>query len=90
MTSNKPSCKSLVDDQKRGRVLSIFIMARRGIESLGSRLFGIVANWVGTPDALVIGGTAARDGGLRHQASHRSAAQAPFRGNTAKTSPDNS
>jgi hypothetical protein len=51
MTSNKPSCKSLVDDQKRGRVLSIFIMARRGIESLGSRLFGIVANWVGTPDA---------------------------------------
>jgi hypothetical protein len=50
--------QSLVDDQKRGRVLSIFIMARRGIESLGSRLFGIVANWVGTPDALVIGGTA--------------------------------
>jgi hypothetical protein len=43
--------QSLVDDQKRGRVLSIFIMARRGIESLGSRLFGIVANWVGTPDA---------------------------------------
>lgn len=31
-------------------------MARRGIESLGSLLFGIIANWVGTPGTLMIGG----------------------------------
>jgi len=31
------------------------VMARRGIESLGSLLFGAIASWVGTPAALRIG-----------------------------------
>jgi len=56
MASSNTIVQSIVDDQKRGRVMSLFVMARRGIESLGSLLFGIIANWVGTPRTLMIGG----------------------------------
>jgi len=57
MASSNTIVQSLVEDQKRGRVLSLFVMARRGVESLGSLLFGTVANWIGTPDTLMVGGT---------------------------------
>ena len=56
MASSNTIVQSIVDDQKRGRVLSLFVMARRGIESLGSLFFGVIASWVGTPETLVIGG----------------------------------
>lgn len=56
MASSNTIVQSIVDDQKRGRVLSLFVMARRGIDSLGSLLFGAIAGWVGTPYALMIGG----------------------------------
>jgi MFS family permease len=56
MASSNTIVQSIVDDQKRGRVMSLFVMARRGIESLGSLLFGAIANWVGTPRTLMIGG----------------------------------
>jgi carbon starvation protein CstA len=32
-------------------------MARRGIESLGSLLFGAIAAWIGTPGTMMIAGT---------------------------------
>ena len=57
MASSNTIVQSIVDDQKRGRVLSLFVMARRGVESVGSLLFGAVAHWVGTPGTLMIGGT---------------------------------
>ena len=57
MASSNTIVQSIVEDQKRGRVLSLFVMARRGVESLGSLLFGAIANWVGTPGTLMIGGT---------------------------------
>jgi MFS family permease len=56
MASSNTIVQSIVDDQKRGRVLSLFVMARRGVESLGSLLFGAIAHWVGTPATLMIGG----------------------------------
>ena len=56
MASSNTIVQSIVDDQKRGRVMSLFVMARRGVESLGSLLFGVIANWVGTPRTLMIGG----------------------------------
>jgi MFS family permease len=56
MASSNTIVQSLVEDQKRGRVLSLFVMARRGVESLGSLVFGAVASWVGTPGALMVGG----------------------------------
>jgi len=56
MASSNTIVQSIVDDQKRGRVLSLFVMARRGVEYLGSLLFGAIAHWVGTPATLTIGG----------------------------------
>ena len=56
MATSNTIVQSLVDDQKRGRVMSLFVMARRGVESLGSLLFGVIADWVGTPRTLMIGG----------------------------------
>jgi len=56
MASSNTIVQSMAEDQKRGRVLSLFVMARRGIEALGSLLFGTIANWVGTPRTLMIGG----------------------------------
>lgn len=58
MASSNTIVQSLVDDQKRGRVLSLFVMARRGVESLGALVFGAIAHWVGTPRTLIIGGIA--------------------------------
>ena len=57
MASSNTIVQTIVDDQKRGRVMSLFVMARRGIESLGSLLFGAIAHWVGTPATLQVGGT---------------------------------
>ena len=56
MASSNTIVQTIVEDQKRGRVLSLFVMARRGIESLGSLLFGAIAAWVGTPGTLMIAG----------------------------------
>jgi MFS family permease len=56
MASSNTIVQSIVEDQKRGRVLSLFVLARRGVESLGSLLFGAIAVWVGTPTTLRIGG----------------------------------
>ncbi|MEX0805979.1 MAG: MFS transporter [Candidatus Binatia bacterium] len=57
MASSNTIVQTIVDDQKRGRVLSLFVMARRGIESLGSLLFGAIAAAIGTPATLMAGGT---------------------------------
>jgi MFS-type transporter involved in bile tolerance (Atg22 family) len=57
MASSNTIVQTIVEDQKRGRVLSLFVMARRGIESLGSLLFGAIAAWIGTPDTMMIAGT---------------------------------
>jgi MFS family permease len=57
MASSNTIVQSLVDDQKRGRVLSLFVMARRGVESLGSLVFGAIAHWLGTPGTMMAGGT---------------------------------
>jgi Transmembrane secretion effector len=57
MASSNTIVQSIVDDRNRGRVLSLFVMARRGIESLGSLLFGAIAAWVGTPGTLMLAGT---------------------------------
>jgi MFS family permease len=57
MASSNTIVQSIVEDQKRGRVLSLFVMARRGIESLGSLLFGALAAWIGTPGTMMIAGT---------------------------------
>lgn len=56
MASSNTILQTIVDDKKRGRVISLFVMARRGVESFGSLLAGAVAHSFGTPNTLMIGG----------------------------------
>jgi MFS family permease len=56
IASSNTIVQTIVDDGKRGRVLSLFVLARRGVEAFGSLLAGAVAHAFGTPDTLRIGG----------------------------------
>jgi MFS family permease len=56
MASSNTILQTIVDDRKRGRVISLFVMARRGVESFGSLVAGVLAHRFGTPDTLMIGG----------------------------------
>ena len=56
MASSNTILQTIVDDSKRGRVISLFVMARRGVEAFGSLLAGVLAHNFGTPDTLLIGG----------------------------------
>jgi len=50
--------QSLTDDDKRGRVMSLYVMAFMGMTPFGSLLAGILASKVGAPHALLISGIA--------------------------------
>lgn len=56
MASSNTILQTIVDETKRGRVISLFVMARRGVESFGSLVGGVVADRFGTPDTLMFGG----------------------------------
>jgi MFS family permease len=49
--------QTIVDDDKRGRVMSFFTMSFMGMGTFGSLLVGYLAERFGAPNALVIGGT---------------------------------
>jgi hypothetical protein len=46
----------VVDEDKRGRVMSFYVMAFRGMTPFGSLLAGGLANKIGAPNTLMIGG----------------------------------
>lgn len=48
--------QTITDDDKRGRVMSLYAMAFRGMAPLGSLLAGVAAGLIGAPMTLVIGG----------------------------------
>ena len=48
--------QSLVDDDKRGRVMSLYAMFHRGIAPFGSLLAGALASGIGTPNTVLLGG----------------------------------
>jgi MFS family permease len=48
--------QTIADDDKRGRVMSLYVMSFMGLSPFGSLLFGSLANLVGSPTALLIGG----------------------------------
>ncbi|HSK18768.1 MAG TPA: MFS transporter [Longimicrobiales bacterium] len=56
MASSNTVLQTLVDDDKRGRVMSLYTMAFTGTAPLGSLLIGWVAARVGAPAAIGIGG----------------------------------
>lgn len=56
--------QTLVEDSKRGRVMSLYVMALIGIGPIGSLLAGFLARFLGAPTTLFLGGLASLAGGL--------------------------
>ncbi len=48
--------QTIVEDEKRGRVMSFFTMSFLGMHPLGSLAAGALASWIGAPHTLAIGG----------------------------------
>ena len=46
----------MVDDDKRGRVMSLYVMAFMGMAPLGSLAGGSLAHAIGAPYTLIVGG----------------------------------
>ena len=57
LSSSNTVLQTIAEDDKRGRVLSFYTMAYRGMVPLGSLLAGSLANWIGAPGTLFFGGT---------------------------------
>lgn len=64
MTSSNTILQTIVDDDKRGRVMSFYTMAFMGTAPFGSLLAGSLASKVGAPNTLLIGGVACILGAL--------------------------
>lgn len=64
MTSSNTILQTIVEDDKRGRVMSFYTMAFMGTAPLGSLLGGSLASSIGAPNTLIIGGVSCILGGL--------------------------
>ena len=68
MMINLASCntilQTMVDDDKRGRVMSIFAMAFMGMAPFGSLIAGALAHKIGAGSTMLIGGIGCITGGL--------------------------
>jgi len=56
--------QTIADDDKRGRVMSFFVMSFMGMAPIGSLLFGAMASIIGVATTLLIGGLVCLAGGL--------------------------
>ena len=56
MAASNTLVQTLVDDDKRGRVMSLYTMAIRGMVPLGSLVAGGLASQIGAPATLTLGG----------------------------------
>jgi MFS family permease len=54
--SSNTIIQSIVDDDKRGRIMSFYTMAIMGTAPFGSLMAGALAKWIGTPHTILIGG----------------------------------
>jgi MFS family permease len=57
MASSNTVLQTLVDDDKRGRVMSLYTMAFTGMAPIGSLLLGWLASRLGAPTAIAMGGS---------------------------------
>ena len=57
MASSNIVLQTIVDDNKRGRVMSLYTMSFMGMAPFGSLFGGSLAHGIGAPATLVIGGT---------------------------------
>lgn len=58
MAASNTLVQTLVDEDKRGRVMSLFGMAFFGTAPIGSLLAGVLAARIGAPDTILAGGAA--------------------------------
>lgn len=63
IASSNTILQTIVDDDKRGRVMSFFTMSFMGATPIGSLMAGVVANRIGAQNTLLIGGVACLLGG---------------------------
>lgn len=56
MASSNTILQTMVDDDKRGRVMSLYVMAFVGVAPFGSLAGGSLAGSIGASDTLIIGG----------------------------------
>ena len=56
MAASNTILQTIVDDDKRGRVMSFYTMAFLGVAPLGSLLAGSLASRIGTPHVVQLGG----------------------------------
>jgi MFS family permease len=56
MAASNTVLQSIVDEDKRGRVMSFYVMCAMGTAPIGSLLAGFVADQIGAPKTLWIGG----------------------------------
>lgn len=64
MASSNTVIQTIVEDDKRGRVMSLYTMAFMGMAPFGSLLAGSLASKIGAPNTLLIGGIVTILGGL--------------------------
>jgi MFS family permease len=64
MTTTNTTLQILTPDEMRGRVLSIWVMTALGLAPLGNLLAGWVAQSIGAPPTLMIGGSLCATGAL--------------------------
>jgi MFS family permease len=57
MATGNTLLQTLVDDDMRGRIMSLYAMAIGGMMPLGSLLAGTVAGWIGAPWTVFAGGS---------------------------------
>ena len=62
--SSNTILQTLVEDEMRGRVMSIYLMAFMGLQPLGSLVGGWVSDRIGAPAALQVGGLLCVAGGM--------------------------
>lgn len=64
MAASNTVLQTIVDEDKRGRVMSFYSMAFQGMAPFGSLIAGVVASRIGAPYTLAIGGTLCVTGAL--------------------------
>jgi MFS family permease len=58
MAASNTVLQTIVEDDKRGRIMSFYTMAFMGMAPFGSLLAGFLASRIGAPDTLLLGGIA--------------------------------
>jgi MFS family permease len=64
MAASNTILQTIVDEDKRGRVMSYFGMAFMGMTPFGSLFAGVLAGWIGAADTVMVGGIACMAGAV--------------------------